>query len=162
MPYFCLETPLMHRELECQTILYVIGQFNIEKALSNLDTSVNLLLYTLYNQLCLGKLKSTLVTLRLLHIFVCHSKGVIKDVLVQINNFYISVDFIVFDIAQVTNACLWIPIILERPIFATANTVVNCRNGVIKLSFSNMTLEFNIFNICKQPSFDTKKYKTLT
>jgi hypothetical protein len=28
--------------------------------------------------------------------------------------------------------------------------LINCRNGLMKLSFGNMTLEMNIFNICKQ------------
>jgi hypothetical protein len=27
--------------------------------------------------------------------------------------------------------------------------LINCRNGLMKLSFGNMTLEMNIFNICK-------------
>jgi hypothetical protein len=27
--------------------------------------------------------------------------------------------------------------------------LIKCRNGLMKLSFGNMTLEMNIFNICK-------------
>jgi hypothetical protein len=27
--------------------------------------------------------------------------------------------------------------------------LINCRNGLMKLSFENMTLKMNIFNICK-------------
>jgi hypothetical protein len=26
--------------------------------------------------------------------------------------------------------------------------LINCRNGLMKLSFGNMTLEMNVFNIC--------------
>jgi hypothetical protein len=44
-----------------------------------------------------------------------------------------------------------IPIILGRPFLATANALINCRNGLMKLSFGNMTLEVNIFHIAKQP-----------
>ena len=44
-----------------------------------------------------------------------------------------------------------IPIILGCPFLATSNALINCRNGLMKLSFGNMTLEMNIFNICKQP-----------
>jgi hypothetical protein len=43
-----------------------------------------------------------------------------------------------------------IPIILGRPFLATANALINCRNGLMKLSFGHMTLEVNIFNIGKQ------------
>eukprot|EP00258_Populus_trichocarpa_P038852 XP_024454871.1 uncharacterized protein LOC112327201 [Populus trichocarpa] len=41
-----------------------------------------------------------------------------------------------------------------RPFLATFNALINCRNGLMKLSFGNMTLEMNIFNICKQPGDD--------
>ena len=39
-----------------------------------------------------------------------------------------------------------IPIILGRPFLATANAIINCRNGVMQLTFGNMTLELNIFH----------------
>ena len=40
-----------------------------------------------------------------------------------------------------------VPIILERPFFATSNVIINCRNGVMQLTFGNMTLELNIFHL---------------
>lgn len=44
-----------------------------------------------------------------------------------------------------------IPVILGRLFLVTSNAIINCRNGIIKLSFGNMTIELNVFNICKQP-----------
>jgi hypothetical protein len=44
-----------------------------------------------------------------------------------------------------------IPVILGRPFLATANALINCRSGVMKISFGNMTVELNIFHIKKQP-----------
>ena len=41
--------------------------------------------------------------------------------------------------------------ILGRPFLATANALINCRTGVMKISFGNMTVELNIFNINNQP-----------
>jgi hypothetical protein len=64
------------------------------------------------------------------------------------------VDFIVLD-TQPVEACNSIPVILGRPFLATSNALINCRNGLMKLSFGNMTLEMNIFNICKQPGDNT-------
>jgi hypothetical protein len=32
--------------------------------------------------------------------------------------------------------------------------LINCTNELMKLFFGNMTLELNIFNICKQPRDD--------
>uniref|UniRef100_A0A2N9EEQ6 Retrotransposon gag domain-containing protein n=1 Tax=Fagus sylvatica TaxID=28930 RepID=A0A2N9EEQ6_FAGSY len=43
-----------------------------------------------------------------------------------------------------------IPVILGRPFLATSNALINCRSGVLKLSFGNMTVELNIFNTCNQ------------
>jgi hypothetical protein len=60
------------------------------------------------------------------------------------------VDFIVLD-TQPVEACNSFFVILERPFLATSNALINCRNGLMKLSFENMTLEIIIFNICKQP-----------
>jgi hypothetical protein len=73
----------------------------------------------------------------------------IEDVLVQVDKFIYLVDFIVLD-TQPVEVCNSIPMILGRPFLATSNALINCRNGLMKLSFENMTLEMNIFNICKQ------------
>ena len=42
------------------------------------------------------------------------------------------------------------PIILGRPFLTTSNAIINCRNGVMQLMFGNMTLELNIFHLCKK------------
>jgi len=55
---------------------------------------------------------------------------------------------------QPVEACNSFPVILGRPFLATSNALINCRNGLMKLSFGNITLEMNIFNICKQPGED--------
>jgi len=63
-------------------------------------------------------------------------------------------NLIVLD-TQPVEACNSIPIILGCLFLATSNALINCRNGLMKLSFKNMTLEMNIFNICKQPGDDS-------
>ncbi|XP_026460976.1 uncharacterized protein K02A2.6-like, partial [Papaver somniferum] len=37
------------------------------------------------------------------------------------------------------------------PFLSTSNAIINCRNGVLKLSFGNMTVELNVFDISQQP-----------
>ena len=44
-----------------------------------------------------------------------------------------------------------IPIILRRPFIVITNTLINCQNGLMRLSFGNMIVETNVFNLCKQP-----------
>ena len=114
---------------------------------------MNLLPYSVYEQLGLGELKPTKVVLQLVGRSIRIPRGVVEDVLVQVDKFIYPVDFVVLD-TQPVEACNSIPVILGRPFLATSNALINCRNGLMKLSFGNMTLEMNIFNICKQPGDD--------
>ena len=77
-------------------------------------------------------------------------RGMIKDVLVQVDKFYYPVDFFVLDTNPVVKGTNYVPIILGRPFLATSNAIINCRNGVMQLTFSNMTLELNIFHLYKK------------
>ena len=129
----------------------MIGNSKIEKALLDLGASVNLLPYSVYEQLGLGELKPTSIILQLADQSVIVPKGVVEDVLVQVDKFYFLVDFIILDMHPVSNANSQISVILGRPFLATSNAFINCRSEVLKLSFGNMTLELYIFNTCKQP-----------
>ena len=53
--------------------------------------------YSVYKQLELGELKPTLITLSLADRSVKIPRGIIEDVLVQVDNFYYPVDFVVLD-----------------------------------------------------------------
>ena len=60
-----------------------IGGVPLEKALLDLGASVNLLPYSVYEQLGLGELKPTSITLSLADRFVQIPRGIIEDVLVH-------------------------------------------------------------------------------
>ncbi|KAL6344263.1 hypothetical protein AAG906_037828 [Vitis piasezkii] len=98
----------------------MIGETCVEKALLDLGASVNLLPYFVYKQLGLGELKPTSITLSLADRSVKIPRGMIEDVLIQVDKFYYPVDFVVLD--------------LDRH----------------ALTFSNMTLELNIFYMCNK------------
>ncbi|KAI3446884.1 hypothetical protein Pfo_003549, partial [Paulownia fortunei] len=107
----------------------------------------------------LGELKTTSVVLQLADRSIKVPKGIVEDVLVQIDKFYFPVDFIVLDTEPVAQTHTQIPIILGRPFLATSNALINCRNGILKLSFGNMTLELNVFNVCMQPAEDVEVHE---
>ena len=95
-------------------------------------------------------MKPTSITLSLADRSVTIPRGMIENGLVQIDKFYYTVDFVVLDTdpsAKETNSVL---IILGRPFLATSNAIINCRNGIMQLSFGNMTMELNIFYLCKK------------
>ncbi|RVW81118.1 Retrovirus-related Pol polyprotein from transposon 17.6 [Vitis vinifera] len=120
------------------------------KALLDLGASVNLLPYSVYKQLGLGELKPTSITLSLADRSVKIPRGIIEDVLVQVDNFYYPVDFVVLDTDPFVKEANYVPIILGRPFLATSNAIINCRNGLMQLTFGNMTLELNIFYMSKK------------
>lgn len=143
-----------YKDPDSPTISCVIGNFRVEQALLNLGVSMNLLPYSVYEQLGLGELKPTTITLQLVDHSVQISRGVVEDVLVQVDKFCFPVNFIVLDTHHVLNVSSQIPVILGSPFLPTSNALINCRSGVPKLSFGNMILELNIFNIYKQPRDD--------
>ena len=73
-----------------------------------------------------------------------------EDVLIQVDKFYHPVDFVVLDTEPAATGANYVPIILGRPFLATSNAIINCRNGVMQLTFENMTLELNIFHLSKK------------
>ena len=56
----------------------------------------------------------------------------------------------VLDTDPVVKGTNYVLIILRRPFLATSNAIINYRNGVMQLTFGNMTLELNIFHLCKK------------
>ncbi|XP_058211543.1 uncharacterized protein LOC131323713 [Rhododendron vialii] len=146
------KVPVKYKDLGCPTISCTIGNHHIERALLDLGASVNLLSYSVYLQLGLGELKPTSIRLQLADGFVKIPKGVIEDILIKVDKFYFPVDLIVLDTQPVQNSKGHIPVILGRPFLATFNAQINCRNGVMKMSFGNMTVDLNIFYIDKQSS----------
>jgi hypothetical protein len=143
--------PIKYKDPGCPTISCRIGTNQIERALLDLGASVNLLPYSVYLQLGLGELKPTSMILQLADRLVKRPRGIIEDVLIKVDKFYFPVNFIVIDTEPVHNVGSQIPVILGRPSLATANALINCRTGVMKISFGNMTVGLNIFDINKQP-----------
>ena len=79
----------------------------------------------MYMQLGLGELKPTGITLSLADRSVKIPRGVIEDVLVQVDKFYYPVAFVVLDIDPTVKEANYVPIILGRPFLATSNAIIN-------------------------------------
>ena len=141
------KTLINYKDPGCPTISVNIGGTCVEKALLDLGASVNLLPYSLLD---LGELKPTSITLSLADRSIKMPKGTVEDVLIQVDKFYYPVDFVVLDTEPIAVETNYVPIILGRPFLATSNAIINCRNGVMQLTFWNMTLELNIFHLSKK------------
>ncbi|KAL5827957.1 hypothetical protein ACOSQ3_019799 [Xanthoceras sorbifolium] len=154
------KTPPKYKDPGCPIIACHIGTHEFGQALLDLGASVNLMPYSVYLRLGLGEIKPTSVVLQLADRSVRKPRGVVEDVLLQIDKFYYPLDFIVLDTQSMVDMESKIPLILGRPFLATANALINCRNGLMKLTFGNMTLEVNIFHIGRQPHQEDECYHT--
>ena len=134
------KTPLKYKDPSCPTISVNIRGTCVEKALLDLGASVNLLPHSVYKQLGLGELKPTSITLSLVDRSIKIPKGTVEDVLIKVDKFYYPLDFVVLDTEPIAVGTNYVPIILGRPFLATSNAIINYRNGVMQLTFGNMTL----------------------
>ena len=76
---------LKYKDLGCPTISCIIGDHKIGHALLDLGANVNLLPYLVYQQLNLSELKPTFTTLLLADRSIKIPRGIIEDVLVQVD-----------------------------------------------------------------------------
>ena len=94
------------------TISCIIGNTIINRALLDLGASVNLLPCSLYEQLELGELKPTKVTLQLADRSIKMPRGIVEDVLIKVGDFVYPVDFVILETQPLTNLKGQIPVIL--------------------------------------------------
>ena len=142
--------PPKYKDLGSPTISIVLGNSKLVHALVDLGVSVNLLPYSIYVELGLGEFESTNITLQLANRSVKIPRGIVNDVLVQVDKLYFPVDFVVLDTQPVVNQGTQFPMILGRPFLATTNAIIHCRGGLMMLSIGNMIVNLNIFNVIKE------------
>ena len=142
--------PPKYKDPGSPIISIVVKNLKLGHALVDLGASVNLFPYSVYVGLGLGELESTNITLQLADCSVKIPRGIVEDVLVQVDKFYFPVDFVVLDTQPVVNQGTQFPMILGRTFLATTNAIIHCRGGLMTLSFGNMTINLNIFNVIKE------------
>ncbi|CAN6444870.1 unnamed protein product [Victoria cruziana] len=131
----------------------IIRNICVGRALLDLGASVNVLPGYLYDAFQLEGLKSTSMTIQLADRSVKSPRGVLEDILLKIEDFVFPVNFVILDMEGV-DADLQTPIILDRPFLAIANACINCRTGILEISFGDQKLRLNIFHAGMGPAGD--------
>ncbi|XP_026410740.1 uncharacterized protein LOC113305965 [Papaver somniferum] len=132
----------------------------IENAILDLGDSVNLLPFSVYEQLRLGEMKPTRITLQLADRSVKIPRGILEAFLVQVANFIYPVDFVILDTQPVTSQDINIPIILGYPFLSTANAVMHCQISLVEFSFGNQKISVNVFKALQATS-DPEHYESI-
>lgn len=82
------------------TIPCTLEELSVSGALDNLGASVNLIPYDLFKKFGVGKPKPTRMRFQLVDRFVKYHRGIIEDVLVQVESFIFPIDFTVSDMSE--------------------------------------------------------------
>nr|XP_023926601.1 uncharacterized protein LOC112038020 [Quercus suber] len=137
------------------TIPCTIGNTQLEKAMLDLGASINVMPYSIYVSLKLGPLNETSVVIQLANRSIAYPKGVVEDVLVQVNNFVFPVDFYVLDME---NGDQTTPILLGRPFLKTSKTKIDVHSGTLTMEFNGEIDKFNIYDAMKYLDDDNPIY----
>jgi hypothetical protein len=132
------------------TIPCKIGDHLFDCTLLDLGASINLLPYTIYETLGLGKLQPTSITLQLENRSIKRLRGILEDVLVKVDQFIVPADFIVLDMEE-SPMPLPLPIILGRPFMRIANTKICVKKGMVSMKVNAEKIEFKVFYAFKLP-----------
>ncbi|CAN6547358.1 unnamed protein product [Malus baccata var. baccata] len=133
------------------TIPCVIGNSRFESAMLDLGASINVMPYSIYASMNLGALKNDGVIIQLADRSNGYPKGVLEDVLVQVNHLIFPVDFYVLEMDESDHAPS-LPILLGRPFMKTARTKIDVYNGTLTMEFDGEVINFNLSDSMKYPS----------
>lgn len=147
--------PAKCKDLGMFTIPCTIGNTRFEKAMTDLGASINVMPYSIYASLKLGRLNKNSVVIQLADRSIAYPKGVVEDVLVQINDLVFPADFYVLDME---NGDQTAPILLGRPFIKTSKTKVDVHSGTPTMKFNGEIVKFNIYDAMKYPGDDNLVY----
>ena len=102
---------------------------------------------SIFRKLGLREASLTTVTLQLAYQSFKHPRGIIEDVLIKVNKFIFSTDFITLDMEEDKE----IPIILGRPFLATRRDLIDVQKGELKLRVQGEKVTFNVFEVIRHP-----------
>ncbi|KAB2609977.1 S ribonuclease [Pyrus ussuriensis x Pyrus communis] len=135
------------------TIPCIIGQSKFEHAMLDLEASINVMPYSIYASMNLGELKNDGVIIQLADRSNAYPKGVLEDVLVQVNNLIFPTNFYVLEMEETTHAPS-LPLLLGRPFMKTARTKIDVFKGTLTMEFDGEVIDFNISETMRFPNDD--------
>ncbi|XP_052623845.1 uncharacterized protein LOC128129254 [Lactuca sativa] len=133
------------------TVPCKIGDVTFSSAMLDLGASINVMPYSVYESLNVGPLSETGVIISLADKSSVFPRGVLEDVLVQVNQLVFSADFYVIDLDEQVSSKSAL-ILLGRPFLKTARTKIDVYAGSLTMEFDGETISFNIYDAMRYPS----------
>ncbi|CAN6691801.1 unnamed protein product [Malus baccata var. baccata] len=135
------------------TIPCVIGNTQFEHAMLDLGASINVMPYSIYASMNFGELKNDGVIIQLADRSNAYPKGVLEDVLVQVNHLIFPADFYVLEMEDSAHSST-LPILLGKPFMKTARTKIDVFMGMLTMEFDGDIIDFQISEAMRYPSDD--------
>ncbi|GKC55488.1 zinc knuckle CX2CX4HX4C containing protein [Tanacetum coccineum] len=129
-----------------------IGKLDFKNALANLGASISIMPFSMYKSLGIGKLKPINMLIEMDDNTKCTPKGIVENLLIKIEKFIFPVDFVILDMVE----DIRMPIILGRPLLATAHAKVDIFIKTISLEVGSEKVIFKMRN-----SFTTMNFKSV-
>ncbi|KAM0993592.1 hypothetical protein ACFX2A_009359 [Malus domestica] len=133
------------------TIPCVIGNTRFDSALLDLGASINVIPYSVYASMNLGELKNDGVIIQLADRSNAYPKGVLEDVLVQVDHLIFPADFYVLDMED-TGHSPPPPLLLGRPFMKTAQTKIDVAKGEVTMAFGGDMICFKVSEFIETPN----------
>ncbi|CAN6716287.1 unnamed protein product [Malus baccata var. baccata] len=125
------------------TIPCVIGNTRFDHAMLDLGASINVMPYSVYASMNLGELKNDGVIIQLADRSNAYPKGVLEDVLVQVDHLIFPADFYVLDMEDSVHSPSS-PLLLGRPFMKTAQTKIDVAKGAVTMAFGGDMINFKV------------------
>ncbi|XP_070007508.1 uncharacterized protein [Nicotiana sylvestris] len=130
------------------TIPCNIGSADFAKALCDLGASINLMPYSVFKSLGIGKPRPMSMRHQMEDRSMKRPLGIIDDVLVRVDKFILPADFVILD-CEVNYE---VPIILGRPFLATRNEFVDVEAVELTFQVGDEKVVFHVYKSMKQPN----------
>ncbi|GJS39108.1 putative ribonuclease H-like domain-containing protein [Tanacetum coccineum] len=150
LPSKCLPCQLPPKEVNLGsfTLPCTIGSLDFY-AMADLGASINIMRKSMLEHLKLANLKKTNMLVEMVDMTMKVPLGVVENILVKIDKFLVSLDFIIINMLKRRNETM----ILDRPFLATIHATIDIFNKEISLGIKNDSIIFDM---------DKKNYKFTT
>ncbi|XP_070013707.1 uncharacterized protein [Nicotiana sylvestris] len=130
------------------TIPCTIGSADFAKALCDLGESINLMPYSVFKTLGIGQPRPISMRLKMADRTIKRPLGIIDDVLVHVDKFILSADFVILD-CEVEYE---VPIILGRIFLARGKAPVDVEAGELTFRVGDEKMVFYVCKSMRQPN----------
>ncbi|XP_050890895.1 uncharacterized protein LOC127096356 [Lathyrus oleraceus] len=137
-----MKIPIKKKDQGVVTIPCTIGDRSFNKALIDLGANVSLMSLSICKKLGIGVVQDTRITLQFVDHSIKKPYGIVEDVLVKIDKFVFSVDFVILEMPEDEE----ISLILRRPFLETGRCLINIEEWTMTLKVYDEELKINARN----------------